>query len=128
MDRHTFLAWTTGTQWTLFLAVILIIFYWIEQKEKIRQAGQILFFLLGVFSLWIILDGQITVPPVAPGKETPAEAKALTYFSGLVLTGFLGLISFILGWRYPKRAKPVDIVLVAIALLLFFMVYHLQRQ
>lgn len=127
MDRYTLLAWTTSSQWILFLAVILIIFSWIEQKKRIQQAGQILFFLLGIFSLWIILDEQIVVPDVLQGEETPVEAKALAYFSGLVLTGILGLIAFLLGWRQPKWVKPVNIILFATALILFFMVYHLQK-
>ena len=105
MDRHTFLAWTTSSQWILFLAVILIIFSWIEQKKRIQQAGQILFFLLGIFSLWIILGKQIVVPDVLQGEETPVEARALTYFSGLVLTGILGLVAFLLGWSQSKWVK-----------------------
>jgi predicted membrane channel-forming protein YqfA (hemolysin III family) len=128
MDRHIFLAWTTSSQWILFLAVILIIFSWIEQKKQIQQAGQILFFLLGIFSLWIILGEQIVVPDGLQGGETPVEARALTYFSGLVLTGILGLVAFLLGWRQSKWVKPVNIILVTTALVLFFMVYHLQKQ
>jgi predicted membrane channel-forming protein YqfA (hemolysin III family) len=128
MDRHIFLALTTSSQWMLFLAMALIIFSWIEQKKRILQAGQMLFLLLGVLSLWIILGGLIPVPDVLPREETPVEAKALTYFSGLVLTGILGFASFLLGWRQSKWTKPVNIVLVAIALALFFMVYHLQQQ
>lgn len=128
MDRHTFLAWTTSSQWILFLAVILIIFSWVERKKGIQQAGQILFFLLGIFSLWIILSGQIGIPNVLQGQDPPVEAKALTYFSGLMVTGVLGLIAFFLGWRQSRWVKPVNMILVAAALLLFFMVYHLQQQ
>ena len=128
MDRHTFLAWTSGSQWMLFLAVILIIVSWAERKKGIQAAGQILFFLLGLFSFWIILSKQIVVPEVLQGQGSPAEAKALTYFSGLLAAGIMGLTAFLLGWRRSKWAKPVNIVLVAAGLLLFFMVYHLQRQ
>lgn len=128
MDRYTFLAWTTSSQWILFLAVILIIFSWVEQKRKIQQAGQLLFFLLGTFSLWVILNGQIVVPDIEQGEETPVEANALTYFFGLVLTGVLGLTSLVLGWKQSKWVKPLNVVLILIALALFFMVYHLQQQ
>jgi|GEM_PF-314406 len=128
MDRHLFLAWTSSSQWILFLAVILIIYSWIEKKKRIQQAGQILFFLLGTFSLWIILSGQIVVPEVPTAPDTPVEAKALTYFYGLIMTGILGLLSFLLGWRQSRWLKPVNIMLVSAALILFFMVYHLQQQ
>ncbi|MGV8095037.1 MAG: hypothetical protein AB2L24_24550 [Mangrovibacterium sp.] len=128
MDRHTFLTWTTSSQWILFFAVILIIFSWVEKKKNIQLAGQILFFLLGAFSFWIIFSKQITVPEVLQGQDTPVEAKALTYFSGLILTGTLGLTAFLLGWRNSKWVKPVNIILVITALVLFFMVYHLQQQ
>jgi hypothetical protein len=128
MDRHTFLAWTTSSQWVLFLAVALIIFSWIERKKRIQEAGQILFFLLGIFSLWIILSRQIAVPEFVQVGETSVEAKALAYFTGLVLTGALGLVAFLLGWVQPRWVKPVNIILVVTALFLFFMVYRLQQQ
>lgn len=128
MDRHTFLIWTTSSQWILFLAVTLIIFSWVERRKVIQLAGQVLFFLLGIISLWIILSGQIMVPEVFQGQPPPAEARALTYFSGLIVTGGIGLAAFLLGWFQSKWVKPVNIILVAAALLLFFMVYHLQQQ
>jgi len=128
MDRHTFLTWTTGSQWILFLAVILIIFSWAERKKRIQQAGQVLFFLLGIFSLWILASRQIVVPDVLQGQAPPVEAKALTYFFGLMVTGVLGMTGFFLGWRQSTWVKPVNIILVVTALFLFFMVYKLQRQ
>ncbi|MEN6453165.1 MAG: hypothetical protein ABFD10_02835 [Prolixibacteraceae bacterium] len=128
MDRHIFLALTTSSQWMLFLAIILIIFSWIEQKKRILQAGLLLFFLVGTLSLWIILGKLISVPDVLPQGKIPTEAKTLTYFYGLVLTGILGLASFLLEWRQSKWTKPVNIALIGIAVVLFFMVYHLQQQ
>ncbi|MDD4189951.1 MAG: hypothetical protein PHI28_01350 [Mangrovibacterium sp.] len=128
MDRHAFLAWTSGSQWILFLAMILIIFSWVEQKKGVQPAGHILFVLLGIFSLWMILSGQIAVPKVPNGQIPSAEVKALTYFSGLVITGAMGLAALLLKWCGSKWVKLVNGLLVAFALLLFFMVYQLQRQ
>jgi hypothetical protein len=128
MDRHTFLTWTSGSQWILFVAVILIVFSWIEHKKGLQQAGQILFFLLGTISLWIILSGQIVLPETVPGTKVPVEAKALTYFSGLVMNGILGLAAFVLGWKNRWLVKPLNILLVVTSLVLFFMVYHLLQQ
>ncbi|MEL7589624.1 MAG: hypothetical protein AAGU19_23115 [Prolixibacteraceae bacterium] len=126
MDRHLFLAWTTSTQWTLFFAMVMIIISWVDRKKKVRQAGQILFFLLGIFSLWILLSKQIVVPEVQSGLPLP-EAKALTYFRGLVITGVTGLGGFLLGLTKPRWEKFADIVLIVAALMLFFMVYNLQQ-
>ncbi len=127
MNRHLFLAWTTSSQWILFLAVILIIFSWVEKKQKIRQAGQILFFLLGVFALWIILSDRISVPESVLKGKVPPEVRALTYFWGLVLTGITGLASFLLEWRKSGPAKLLTVITTILGILLFFMVYHLQR-
>ena len=127
MDRQAFLALTSGAQWALFLAVGLIIFSWIERRKIIQQAGHLLFFFLGIFSLWVIFSHQIAVPEVLPNQPAPAEARALTFFSGLLVTACLGLVGFILGLVKSSWAKVVNLVLVPVALFLFFMVYHLQR-
>ena len=127
MDRHLFLAWTTSTQWILFIAVIMIIISWIDRKKKIRQAGQILFFLLGLFSLWILLSKQIAVPEVQQTAVAPPELMALTYFSGLVITGIIGLAGFMVGLAQLRWERFVNVILVTSALLLFFMVYNLQQ-
>lgn len=128
MDRHVFLAWTSCSQWILFLAMILIIFSWVERKKGVQSAGQILFVLLGIFSLWIIFSGQITAPEVPQYQMPSPEIKALTYFSGLVVTGVMGLVALLLRWRGSKWVKLINGLLVAASLLLFFMVYQLQRQ
>ncbi len=128
MERQTFLALTTSSQWLLFLAIALIIFSWIERKKRIQQAGQLLFFLLGIFSLWVILSGQIDVPVVTLNQPAPAEAKALTYFSGLLLTAMIGLAGFLLGLVNSTWTKITNLILVPVGIFLFFMVYQLQRQ
>lgn len=128
MDRQTFLALTTSSQWILFLAVSLIIYSWVERRKRFQQAGQLLFFLLGIFSFWVIFTHQIVVPEVLAQQPAPKEAQALTYFSGLLLTGGLGLAGYILGLIRTSWAKVPNLILVPVALFLFFMVYQLQRQ
>jgi len=127
MDRQLFLMLTSSSQWLLFLAIGLIIFSWIEKRSKVRQLGQVVFGLLGIFALWVILSGKMVVPETLPGAPVPVEARAMIYFSGLVLTGALGLFAFLLGRAGILWGKYLNILLVAIGLALFFMVYHLQR-
>lgn len=128
MDRQTFLTLTTSSQWALFIATALIIYSWVERKKMIEQAGQLLFVVLGIFSLWVLLNGQIIVPDVLPDQAAPAEAKALTFFSGLVITAALGFVGFIASFLKPSWSKIFNILLVPVALSMFFMVYQLQRQ
>jgi hypothetical protein len=127
MDRQTFLALTSSSQWVLFLAIGLIIFSWVEKKKFIQQSGQLTFFLLGIFALWVILAKQIVVPDMLPGAPVPAEAKAITYFMGLMVTGVIGLLAFTMSLFKPAWTRFANIVLVTSGLPLFFMVYELQR-
>lgn len=127
MDRQAFLALTTSSQWILFLGVGLIIYSWIEKKRLIQQLGQGAFFLLALFALWIILTGQIVIPEQVKRAAVPVEVKALTYFTGLVVTGGISVLAFILGLMRSGWGKVVNMILVAVGIALFFMVYQLQR-
>ncbi|WP_423128128.1 hypothetical protein [Gaoshiqia sp. Z1-71] len=128
MDRQAFLTLTTSTQWLLFAAIALIIFSWVERKKRLLQAGQLLFALLGIFSLWVISSGQIPVQEVIPGQPVPAETKALSFFFGLQIAGLTGLCGLILGFYKASLARIINMALVGLAIFLFFMVYMLQRQ
>lgn len=127
MDRQAFLTLTTSSQWVLFLAIGLIIYSWIEKKKIIMQLGQGAFVLLGIFALWIILGDRIIIPEMTEEYVVPVEAKALSYFSGLVVTGALGLVALILGKFNLSWGKYANMILVPVGLALFFMVYQLQR-
>lgn len=127
MERQTFLSLTTTSQWILFLAMALVIFSWAEHKKVVQQAGQLLFFMLGIFSLWIILSGKISVPDSLPEQPALLEERMLTYFSGLIIISFLGLIGFILNWRQSSWTRFINLILMPVALFLFFMVYQLQQ-
>ena len=108
MDRQAFLTLTTSSQWALFLAIALLILSWIEQKKIFQQAGQLLLFLLGLFSSWIIASGQIIATEIIPGQAASVETQALSYFHWLLLTGFLGLLGFVLSLVKPKVGKNTN--------------------
>lgn len=127
MERQAFLTLTSSSQWLLFLAIGLVIFSWIEKKKLLQQLGQAAFFLLGAFAIWVITSHQIVVPEVVKGAQPPAEALAVTYFSALIWLGAFGLLAFGLGFLRPIWSKYMTMVLIPVAMALFFMVYHLQQ-
>lgn len=127
MERQAFLTLTSSSQWILFVAIGLIIFSWVEKKRLYQQLGQGAFVLLALFALWILLTDQIVVPAVLPDQVVPVEARALSYFSGLAINGVVAVVAFFLGQVKPRWARFFNMALVAIGLVLFFMVYQLQR-
>ena len=130
MERQTFLLLTTASQWILFAAIGLVIFSWAERNKKAREIGQLLFVALGIFSLWVILSGQIIVPITRQEESIPIEAKVLTFFSGLIFTSLLSLAGFFLEKRKTPStlSRYINPLLILSALFLFFMVYQLQQQ
>ncbi|WP_299579860.1 hypothetical protein [uncultured Sunxiuqinia sp.] len=127
MDRQAFLTLTTSSQWVLFLAIGLIIYSWIEKRQLFLQLGQGTFWVLALFALWVLSSGQLVVPELAPGDAVPAEVKARAFFAGLVVSGAVSVVAFVLGRMQSVWGKRVSILLVALGLGLFFMVYELQR-
>lgn len=127
MDRQLFLTLTTSAQWLLFISLALLIYSWVDKKRWIQLAGLGCFVALAIYSAWVMLSGIIVVPPVEAGAPAPHEAKALTFFLGLVGCGALAIIGLVLNFAKPQFAKIPTFLLVPAALMLFFMVYHLQR-
>lgn len=127
MDRQSFLTLTTSSQWILFIALALIIYSWIDKKIKFQVSGQIVFVALAVYAIWIIVSKQIIVPEVAAGIPAPPEARALTFFSGLIACGIFAAIGLLLNFLKSTYAKIPNLILVPFGIFLFFMVYQLQR-
>ena len=129
MDRHYFLTLTTSSQWLLFLAVSMILYARVENREKLFQGGQVLLIILGLFSSWILWSHQIVVPDtVAGGGEAPPEARALTFFSGMIVLAVTGIAGIFFGRKRLKVQKILTVVQFLIGLFFFFMVYHLQKM
>ena len=128
MDRQLFLLITTTSQWFLFLALILIFYSWAENKEKIRWIGDGLFFLLGVFSAWVVFTHQIKVPVISEGMIVPSEAKAIVYFIGLIILAVVGLVAFMIRKKKKVWQNIIHTILILGGLAMFFMVYQLQRM
>jgi len=127
MSRQLFLGITTSAQWVLFFALAFIIYSWIERKKWIEVTGQGLFVALALFSVWVMTSNVIIVPEIAEGEGAPPEARALTFFFGLSILGIIAVIGLVLNYLKSSLSKIPNLILVPVGILLFFMVYHLQR-
>jgi len=118
---------TTVSQYSLFLGIGLVFFSWIEKKEKLGLAGQAIFVLLGLLSLWVILTNTVVIPEVI---ESPLskELKILSYFKFLVLFSAFSLISLLLNvfrLRFRKLCVYMDVF---VGFMLFFMVFGILQM
>lgn len=127
MDRQLFLTLTQSAQWLLFISLALLIYSWVEKKRWVQITGFSLFIALAIYAAYVMLSGIIVVPSVAADAPVPHEAKALSFFLGLIGCGVFAIVGLILQLKKSQFAKIPTLIIVPIALALFFMVYHLQR-
>ena len=117
----------TISQYSLFLAIGLIFFSWIEKKEKLALAGQAIIVLLGLLSLWVLLTNTTVVPEVKENSITK-EVKILSYFKLSAFFAVFSLISLLLH-IFKLRFRKLSVYLVVfIGLMLFFMVFSILQM
>lgn len=127
MFSNSLVAIASISQWALFLGIVSILFGWIEKKEKFVLTGQIIFLLLGFFSLYILLADVILVPQFS-GNILPKELKILAFFKGVALFTGLVVISLLLK-LFKLRFRHVSVyMMIFFALFLFFMVFNIQQM
>lgn len=114
------------SQWTLFLGIGLILYSWVEKKEKLAIAGQAIFLLLGLLSLWVLLTNTIVVPETV-GSTIPKEVKILSYFKLAALFAGFNLISLLLNYFKVRYHKFSLYLVVFVGLMLFFMVFGILQ-
>ncbi len=114
------------SQWTLFLGIALILFSWIEKKEKLAIAGQAVLILLGLFSLWVILTNN-NIVPANNGNPISKEIKILSYFKLATYFSGFNLISLLLNLFRIRFNKFSLYLAVFIGLMLFFMVFNILQ-
>lgn len=128
MGSDSLLAVTTISQYSLFLGIVLVLFGWMEKKEKLAIAGQSIFLLLGLLSLWVLLTNTIVVPETN-GNSVPKEVKILSYFKLAAYFAGFNLISILLNLLKVRYHKYSVYLVVFIGIMLFFMVFNiLQTQ
>lgn len=126
MISNSLLGMTSVSQWGLFVGIALILFGWVEKREKLILAGQLAFLLLGFLTTWILLTHQIAVPE-AQGVITK-EVKVLAFFKGMAYFSGFNLLSLLLKIFQLRFYKPSLYILLLFALMLFFMVFSLQQM
>ena len=126
MISNSLLGLTSISQWGLFLGIVLLLFGWIEKREKFVLAGQLAFLLIGILTLWILLTDQIHVPDTQ-GILTK-QAKVLAFFKGMALFSGLNLVTLLLTLFKLRFHKASQYILLFFALMLFFMVFSIQQM
>lgn len=127
MDSNYLLSLTSISQWTLFAGIAAALFGWIEKRDKVELAGQIIFLLSGAMAVWVIFTNQIIVPETV-GPEISKPAKALAYFKGVALLSVVTMVSIILKLFKIRFHKIALAITIAFALILFFLVFNLQKM
>jgi len=126
MGSASLLGLTTISQYSLFLGIGLILFGWIEKKEKFVITGQVLFLLLGLLSLWVLLTNAIVVPEVN-GNSIPKEMKILSFFKLSAYFAGFNLISLLLNLFKVRYQKFSLFLVVFTGLMLFFMAFSILQ-
>lgn len=127
MISNYLLGLTSISQWGLFMGIALIIFGWVEKREKLILSGQLVFIFIGIMAAWILLNNLIYVPEITD-NSIPKQLKVLAYFKGV--TAFMGLtvISILLKLFQLRIHKASIFILLFFALVLFFMVFNIQQM
>jgi len=121
------LSLTSISQLALFLGIGLILFGWIEKKEKLVLAGQITLLLLGLFAVWILLANIIQVP-IGDGSVVSKEAKMLGFCKIAIVLLAADIVSIVMT-RLEIRFHLVSTTIVLLlAMMLFFMVFNIQQM
>ena len=132
MNQDTLLY--TLPQWVVFAGIIASVYGWVEHKKTFRVLGPVIFFLLGIFSLYSIWNGSFSAseyltPTEIINKEMEEEtmedlpfvAQLLPAYIAFLISGLLAVPSFILEWK-NKKGKNLMIILTALAGLMGFFI------
>lgn len=126
MFSNSLLGITSISQWALFLGIALVLYGWMEKNDKFIWGGHFVFLLLGLLSWYLLLSDFIVVPTTS-GDILPKEAKVFAYFKGVALFSVLNIVVAMVRlfkWRFQKLTL---FLLALFALMLFFMVYNIQK-
>ncbi|WP_372949320.1 hypothetical protein [Mariniphaga sp.] len=125
MNQDTLLY--TLPQWFVFAGIIASIYGWVEHKKTFRLLGPVIFFLLGIFSLYSILNGSFSSSEfLTPAEiiseemeeetmeDIPFVAQLLPAYFAFLFSGLLAVPTFILEWK-EKKGKNLMVILTALA-------------
>lgn len=113
-------------QFGIFGGIALILFGWIEKKDRFTDIGRFVFMALGIYALWILLSGQVQAPQTI-SDIVSKEVRAIAFFKGIVICAGICIVSFLLKIFNSRYYRFVTLICVVFALFLFFTVYNLQQ-
>ncbi len=138
MEHDIFLY--TLPQWLVFVGVIASVYGWVEKKKAFRMVGPVLFFLLGLFSLWVILKGYFSAFALLTPEEVvteqmeeiiyediPFAARLFPAYILFIISGIIAVPSLILEWMNRRRKGILMIVTSLIGLMGFFIIVGALR-
>jgi hypothetical protein len=124
----------TIPQWFVFAGIIASVYGWVEHKKTFRLLGPVIFFLLGIFSLYSILGdsfsaNEFLTPTEIINEEMETEtmedlpfvAQLLPAYFAFLFSGLLAIPTFILEWK-EKKGKNLMVILTALAGLMGFFI------
>jgi len=121
------LSLTSISQLALFLGIGLILFGWIEKKEKLLLAGQITLLLLGLFAVWILFANIIQVP-IGDGSVVSKEAKMLGFCKIAIVLLAADIVSIVMTLLKIRFHLVSTTIVLLLAMMLFFMVFNIQQM
>lgn len=129
----------TIPQWAIFASISIIIYGWVEQKKIFGLIGIALMTVMGIFAGWVIWSGWL-IPEsmfdttgVMDGEvlfsegEIPLEGRMLPFYWGLVLNGALSVPAFLMEYSGKKYTKAVKLMIMLLALMIFFGMTSVSR-
>ncbi len=132
MNQDTLLY--TLPQWFVFAGIIASVYGWVEHKKTFRLLGPVIFFLLGIFSLYSILNGSFSSSEfLTPAEiineemeeeameDIPFVAQLLPAYFAFLFSGILAVPTFILEWK-DRKGKNLLVILTALAGLMGFFI------
>lgn len=131
----------TLPQWFIFAAVSVIAYGWIENKKPFRIIGAIILFLLGVFSLVVLLgDSFVANEFLTPEEivreefdeeiidEIPFQAKLFPAYLSFVIASVFAFPAIYLDIKNKKKYRWFFIAAGIIVLFGFFVIVGAVRS
>lgn len=139
MTENTFLY--TVPQWIIFAVIFVIAYGWIEDKKPFRIIGLLLFFLFGLFSIYILSGdyfaaSQYLTPEEIMSEEIdeeiideiPFQARLFPAYLSFAISGLLALPSLYFEIKNKKLRKVFIVLTGLVSLFGFFAIVGALRS
>jgi hypothetical protein len=139
MNQEIFLY--TLPQWLVFAGIISSVYGWVEHKKVFRMLGPVLFFILGLFAVFIMLGDYFSASRFLTPEEMvtlemeeelleelPFQARLFPAYLFFILSGLLAIPAFLLEWKDRKRKNLLIVLTALTGLFGFFIIVGALRN